>query len=227
MVIGTLWKWGSRVALGVLSLAGAAHGQSLGERIRTASRNRMDGYGVEQGGTPAGMGERWASHKGGRVPVVSGSTLFGHSRKAALAGTVCFVKPNTVSLLRLERCIPQGRLFVDSLDVAQRYFSGFPGIAERYDWFAINYTGRFSVSAAGNYKFRLKTQGAAILWINGRQVVNNDDSRKAHNAMGSIPLAPGEHKIRVLYLMGERAPVTLRLFVTRPGSAERVWTARL
>jgi hypothetical protein len=81
--------------------------------------------------------------------------------------------------------------------VCRRSFDeGFPGVTDRFEWFAIDYTARFWVSEPGKYRFALAS----------------DD--------GSVNLKMGEHAIRVSYFQGPRYQVALVLRVARPGEQE-------
>lgn len=191
------------------------------------ARNRMAGYGFEQGSPPVGIGYKWQARVSERLRTISGHTIFGHGHPGALRGTLCFVPTDTRRLVSIERCRPEGLLYADGFEASRQYFSGFPGITARYTWFALDYSGSFKVSLAGAHRFRLRTQDASILWVDGRQVVNNDAPGGEHHGTGAIDLAPGKHRIRVMYLMGARSLATFQLFVTLPGRAEQVWQARL
>jgi hypothetical protein len=137
------------------------------------------------------------------------------------------VRSEIRALDRLERCREDRVIYADRLNVGPcRLVEGF-GERDRTVWFAIDYQGEFQVHTAGNYEFRLVSDDGAILWIDGEEIVDNDGLHGPRSRIGSIPLTPGKHRIRVLYLQGPEAFAALQLFVTPPGREERLWGAEI
>lgn len=62
-----------------------------------------------------------------------------------LQGRIHLLKQNANRLpARMERMKPAGTIYTTSLNVwPQRFDDGFPGVTDRFEWFAIDYTGRF------------------------------------------------------------------------------------
>jgi hypothetical protein len=162
------------------------------------------------------------------LPTVEGGPWVGPKGRGALRGELCFITPGTRRLTDVTRCTPEAQLFTNSLRVTPRRFEqGFPGVSDRFEWFALNYRGKFDVSRAGVYKFRLHSDDGSLLWINGELVVNNDGTHSPTSKMGSIELEEGKHRIRVFYFQGPRTEVALELYVTPPGETERIFTPKL
>ena len=97
---------------------------------------------------------------------------------------------------------------------------GFPGVTDRFEWFAIDYTARFWVSEPGKYRFALASDDGSILYIDGKKVIQNDKQHPVVEKAGSVNLKMGEHAIRVSYFQGPRFQVALVLRVARPDDPE-------
>lgn len=142
-----------------------------------------------------------------------------------LKGTVYFLPENTEQLPEdFSKLKPQGTLYTDRLDVPPRSFTeGFPGVTNRFEWFALDFTGAFSVDKAGTYGWELMSDDGARLWIDGKLVLNNDGVHGPGSVSGEAELQPGAHRIRVAYFQGPAEHVALQLFVVPPGAEQRVF----
>lgn len=199
--------------------------QSIGDVLSTATqRETGDGGGPRR--TVGGLGELYSRNEHD-LPLIHGNIGFGRGKKGALRGKLCFIDPGTTQL-KNTRCTPVGILYADELNVEPRRFThGFPGVSERFEWFALDFGGKFHVSRTGRYQFRLLSDDGAILWIDGTIVIDNDGQHPPLSKINSVELDEGAHKMRVLYFQGPRTQVALQLFVTVPGSVERLWTPDL
>jgi PA14 domain len=103
---------------------------------------------------------------------------------------------------------------------------GFPGIADRFEWFAIRYAGAFHTSAAGEYDFRVSSDDGAKVTIDGKLVVDNDGQHAPKEARGKVQLAAGDHHMVLEYFQGPRYQINLQLWVTPPGKPEELFTVR-
>ena len=65
--------------------------------------------------------------------------------------------PSTVKKLRqVQWSNPVGTIYARELDIPKTDFrDGFPGITDRYEWFAIRYKAKFRVLDEGKYRFKL------------------------------------------------------------------------
>ncbi len=145
----------------------------------------------------------------------------------AFVGQVCFIPPNTRSIRRLGNCTVEALLHTNSFNIPMTPFTeGFPGV-ERDEWFAIHYSGKFTVANGGLYHFKLASDDGSILAIDGQEVVDNDGQHAPLVKRGEIELAAGEHDFKLRYFQGPRALVSLQLWVTPPGQAERLFGPRL
>lgn len=155
----------------------------------------------------------------------TGSTGFGGTTysEGALKGNIYFLPTNTNRLPDFSRLTPVGTIYAKHLNIPSQAFNkGFPGVTNRFEWFAIRYTGTFTVSRSGNYSFRLYSDDGSRLYIDNQLVINNDGTHPPRNARGNVNLTPGTHNIRVEYFQGPRVMVALQLFITPPGEKERI-----
>ncbi len=143
-------------------------------------------------------------------------------------GQVFPLAPNTQKLpTSYDALTPVSVLYACEWDIAPRAWDqGFPGIADRFEWFAIRYTGGFRVAEAGEYGFRISSDDGAKLTIDGQEVVDNDGQHAPKEARGKVQLAKGDHPMVLQYFQGPRFQINLQLWVTPPGKAEELFTVR-
>jgi hypothetical protein len=136
---------------------------------------------------------------------------------SGLRGQIYFLEPETWSLPKFEKLEPVGTIYTNGLNIPTRSWTdGFPGISKRFEWFAIDYTGRFYISKPGKYRFALVSDDGSKLYIDGRVVINNDGHHPTLRMDGSVKLAGGIHSIRVSYFQGPRDELALMLGVCGP-----------
>ena len=137
---------------------------------------------------------------------------------SGLKGDIYFLKEDTQTLEDLAKLHPRGSIYTTSLNVPpQSFLAGFPGITNRFEWFAIDYSGRFWIENPGLYRFRLVSDDGAMLYVDGQLIADNDDVHQTQARLGSIRLAGGMHTIRVPYFQGPRDTVALMLEIADPG----------
>jgi hypothetical protein len=136
-----------------------------------------------------------------------------------LRGEIYHIRPGTERLPNFSKLKPVGVIYTPYLCVPARPFEeGFPGVTERFEWFAIDYTGRFWVSQPGTYRFALASDDGSMLYIDGHRVIQNDKQHPVIEKAGTVKLKTGAHDIRVSYFQGPRFHVALVLRVAGPGS---------
>jgi len=136
----------------------------------------------------------------------------------ALKGEIFLIPKGTQHLRSIRWENPVGTIYTEELDIPKRDFrEGFPGITDRFEWFAIRYAGSFRVMEEGKYRFKLRSDDGSRLYIDNRKVVDNDGAHAAHTRSGSIRLSRGKHSIRVEYFQGPRFSVALQLWILPPG----------
>lgn len=142
---------------------------------------------------------------------------------SSLRGDIYYLPEGTSSLPDFSTLTPVGSIYTKTLDVPTRSFdSGFPGVTDRFEWFAIRYTGSFQVNQEGEYGFRLVSDDGSRLFIDGQKLIDNDGVHASASASGSVYLTPGTHQIEVDYFQGPRYYVALQLFWTPPGGSEAI-----
>jgi outer membrane protein OmpA-like peptidoglycan-associated protein len=130
----------------------------------------------------------------------------------ALQGRVYFIPEGTEQLPDFARLRPQGTISTTVLDIQPQSFTqGFPGVTDRFEWFAIDYNGRIMLPQAGTYTFRLTSDDGSRLFIDGELVVDNDGIHGPGAIDGEATLAAGIHEVRVQYFQGPREEVALVL----------------
>jgi hypothetical protein len=139
-------------------------------------------------------------------------------------GQIYFLKEGATELPKFSKLKPKGTIYTTSINVPeQRFDQGFPGVTQRFEWFAIDYTARFWVRSPGIHRFILTSDDGSRLWIDGHLVVDNDGVHPPQDRYGDIDLAGGLHRIEVGYFQGPRFAVALVLKVMRPGERWRIF----
>ena len=147
-------------------------------------------------------------------------SLFGKSEKMVFSfkGKIYFLKEGTNKLPDFSKLESAGTIFTDELNIKPRDFSkGFPGITDRFEWFAIRYKGKFYIPKGEKYKFYLLSDDGAKLIIDGKCIINNDGIHPPKKSEGSIFLKKGFHSIEVQYFQGPRYQVALVLSYDKNG----------
>ena len=145
-----------------------------------------------------------------------------------LKGQIYFLPEGTDHMpVGLEKQKVEGVVYTETLDVSPREFTaGFPGVTNRFEWFGIIYTGRFQVSKPGKYTFKTISDDGTIVWIDGKEVVNQDSIHGPNEATGEVTLKKGPHDIKVWYFQGPATEIALQLFVTPPGGEEKLFSIK-
>jgi len=142
-----------------------------------------------------------------------------------LRGLIYFIPPRTSALPAFSTMDAVGAIYTPSLNVPPRAFQdGFPGVTDRFEWFAIDYTGRFWIDPPGNYQFQLMSDDGAKLYIDGRPVADNDGIHPPRQKIVTANLSGGIHRIRVSYFQGPKNFLALTLHVTGPDGKWQVFS---
>jgi hypothetical protein len=141
----------------------------------------------------------------------------------SLKGDIYYLPDGASSLPDFSGMTPVGSIYTKVLDIPPRSFtSGFPGVTDRFEWFAIRYTGVFNVDTEGDYAFRLFSDDGSRLLIDGKMIIDNDGIHATRSVSGDVYLASGQHSIEVDYFQGPRQEIALQLFWTPPGGSEEI-----
>lgn len=142
-----------------------------------------------------------------------------------LRGLIYFIPPRTSALPAFSTMDAVGAIYTASLNVPRRAFrEGFPGVTDRFEWFAIDYTGRFWIDPPGNYQFVLMSDDGAKLYLDGRLVADNDGIHPPRHQTVTVNLSGGIHRIRVSYFQGPKDFLALVLHVTGPDGKWQVFS---
>lgn len=155
---------------------------------------------------------------GDETPTVSGSTIFGGQAKAAFRGNAYVIPEGSKTMPNFHELVPFGIMYTDKFNVLPQTFSGgFPGALQQDEWFGIQYTGTIGVPATGKYTFKLVSDDGAILYIDGRKVVDNDGVHTASTNTGDITLDVGSHQLQLDYFQAAKGSVALQLYMVVGG----------
>jgi hypothetical protein len=170
----------------------------------------------------AAAGCLWAAPAQEQPPMATFGTTVVIS--SGLQGLVYHIRRNTTKLPDFHKLKPVGTIYATSLNIPPQDFrQGFPGVTKRFEWFAIDYTGRFWIEQPGEYSFALTSDDGARLYIDERLVVDNDGEHPPREETGGIDLGKGVHQVRVSYFQGPRFQVALVLKVSPPGQPFRIF----
>ncbi|HTP88708.1 MAG TPA: PA14 domain-containing protein [Bryobacteraceae bacterium] len=138
-----------------------------------------------------------------------------------LRGEIYHIHKGSKHLPRFARMKPVGAIYTTTLDVPTRNFKeGFPGVTDRLEWFAIDYTGRFWIQTPGIYEFELTSDDGARLYIDDREVIDNDGEHQPVTLRARVRLTGGIHRIHVPYFQGPQYQVALVLKVAGPDDVD-------
>lgn len=145
----------------------------------------------------------------------------------ALRGRLFFLQNNAQALPDFSKLKSVGAIYTTTLNVTPRSFeSGFPGVTDRFESFAIDYRGSFYVPTAHKYDFRLTSDDGSRLTIDDKVIIDNDGAHGARAVSGSAELTAGLHRLRVSYFQGPRPTIALVLEVAESGSPLTVFDTR-
>ena len=144
---------------------------------------------------------------------------------SGLRGVIYMLKHDTAGLPDFTKLKPKGNIYTTSLNVPPQDFrQGFPGVTNRFEWFAIDYSGRFWIQTPGLYRFRLTSDDGARLYIDDQLIADNDGIHPPRTIFASLKLAGGIHRMRVPYMQGPGDKVALVLKIAGPDEEFRIFS---
>ena len=109
-----------------------------------------------------------------------------------LKGDIYLLRPDAFGLPNFKKLKSIGSIYTPVLNLPPRNFlEGFPGITDRFEWFAIDYHGRFWITKPGKYRFSLESDDGAKLYIDSKAIINNDGLHPPTVLTGAAKLAIG------------------------------------
>jgi hypothetical protein len=134
-----------------------------------------------------------------------------------LKGDIYLLDPGTPSLPNFKNLKSVGSVYTPILNIKPRkWLEGFPGITDRFEWFALDYNGKFWVKRAGKYRFALESDDGSKLYIDSKTVVDNDGTHATNTVVGEVKLSEGLHTMRVSYFQGPRYDIALVMAISEP-----------
>jgi hypothetical protein len=119
------------------------------------------------------------------------------------------------------------KVCMDQYNVAPRdWATGFPGITNLFEWFALHTTTTLLVPADGSYSFKLNSDDGAKLYIDGKLVIDNDGQHAPTAKEATITLTAGEHALSIDYFQGPRYQIALELFWKAAGASSYVYVPK-
>ena len=97
---------------------------------------------------------------------------------------------------------------------------GIENVSNRGDWYGIRLHSKIHIETAGEYTFYTLSDDGSKLYVNGREIVENDGGHGARERAGKLMLPAGAHEILVTYFetYGDN---TLRVLFEGPGIAKQ------
>src|ERR1700722_16233896 len=85
---------------------------------------------------------------------------------SGLQGEIYHISKFSKQLPNLDKKKAVGKIYTSSLNIpTQDFKAGFPGVTKRFEWFAIDYTGKFWIERPGPYRFVLTSDDGSKLYI--------------------------------------------------------------
>lgn len=140
--------------------------------------------------------------------------IFGSTKEMffSLKGDIYLVDSGFSGLSELSKYKPTGSIYTKKINIPITKFDrGFPGITNRFEWFAIDYNGTFYIAKTRDYCFSLLSDDGSLLYIDNQLIIENDGLHQPLKMIQKIPLAKGYHQIRLTYFQGPRLLLALQL----------------
>lgn len=119
------------------------------------------------------------------------------------------------------------KVCMDQYNVAPRDWStGFPGVTNLFEWFALHTTTNIVVPMDGSYSFKLNSDDGAKLYIDGKLVIDNDGQHAPTAKEATVTLTAGQHALSIDYFQGPRYQIALELYWKTPGASSYVYVPK-
>ena len=94
------------------------------------------------------------------------------------------------------------------------------GVRQREENFGIVFSGSIQINTSGTYTFYTDSDDGSRLFIDGKQIVNNDGLHASRERSGSVNLSPGRHAIEVRFFERSRNQI-LKVQYAGPGVSKQ------
>lgn len=152
--------------------------------------------------------------------------LFGTKEKTEISmeGRIYLLPERSPQLPDFGALTSVGSIWASEWDITPRPFTkGFPGVTDRFEWFAVDYQGSIYVPKEGEYLFTLGSDDGSKLSLDDQVVIDFDKIHGYGQKSGKITLTQGDHPFRLSYFQGPRTVIGLRLFVTPPAGKQVIF----
>ncbi|MDP9170943.1 MAG: PA14 domain-containing protein, partial [Acidobacteriota bacterium] len=106
-----------------------------------------------------------------------------------LHGEIYLIKPGSRGLPNFKKLKPVGSIYTYALNIPPTDFTaGFPGVTDRFEWFAIDYHGSFWIAKPGEYRFLLASDDGSKLSVDGKNIIDNNGLHPIVTKTGRITL---------------------------------------
>jgi outer membrane protein OmpA-like peptidoglycan-associated protein len=154
------------------------------------------------------------------------ASVFGtkEQTKISIEGKIYFLKTGANKLPDFGATKSEGSVWASEWNIPVRKFlDGFPGVTDRFEWFALDYNGSIYVPFDGAHGFRLGSDDGAILYLDGKPIIDNNGIHGWMTKTGTVELTKGDHDFRLSFFQGPRQYLGLQLWVTPPKGKEKIF----
>lgn len=179
-----------------------------------SSKRRGFKFPLRKGATPTAKPGGSATAGAPTAPKITSANVFGNGTGGRFKGLAYVIPQGTTKMPDFSTLVPFATLFTNQFNVAEQEFSGgFPGALVQEEWFAIRYEGKFALAAAGDYTIKLTSDDGAILYIDGKKILDNDGVHTAKTVTATETLSAGNHDLRLDYFQAQKGKVALQLSI--------------
>jgi hypothetical protein len=131
-----------------------------------------------------------------------------------VVGNVYKLPVNTAKLPDLDKMTPVDTIVAPNLDIPDHdWQSGFPGVKDLVEWFAIKFRGQVIIPAAQSCSFKTASDDGSNVYLDGVKIIDNDGVHPVQSkASAAVNLTAGNHDFRVDWYQGPRVRIALQLF---------------
>ena len=141
----------------------------------------------------------------------SGSSTVAPPPSGGAELTYAYYEGEWSKLPDFSKLTPKATGTVDNFTIAPR---------QRYDHFAFKFEGEIAIASGGTYTFYTASDDGSKLYIDGKQIVDNDGLHGLREESGSVSLSAGKHTIKVTFFE-QSLGNTLDVYYQGPGFSKK------